>query len=131
VKRIAIPVLVCVALAGCATTARDSDVAAVSDRFHAALADRDGAAACRELSTETRSALERDEGRPCAKAILALDLPAGAKAARAKVYVTSAYVDLEGPDSVFLDEGPDGWKVSAAGCTPSAPDKPFDCELES
>ena len=124
-------VLVCVALAGCGTSARDTDAAGVSDRFHAALDDGDGAAACRELTSETRKKLERDEGKACGEAILGLDLPAGATAARAKVYVTTAFVELEGPASaVFLDEGPDGWKISAAGCSPGAPDQPFDCELE-
>ena len=124
-------VLVCVALAGCGTSARDTDAAGASDRFHAALDDGDGAAACRELTSETRKKLERDEGKACGEAIRGLDLPAGATAARAKVYVTTAFVELEEPASaVFLDEGPDGWKISAAGCTPGAPDQPFDCELE-
>jgi hypothetical protein len=45
--------------------------------------------------------------------------------------VTTACVELERPASaVFLDEGPDGWTISAAGCTPGAPDRLFDCELE-
>jgi hypothetical protein len=124
-------VLVCGALAGCGTTARDTDAAGVSNRFHSALDEGNGAAACRELSLETRKKLERDEGQACDEAILGLDLPAGARAARAKVYVTTALVELQGPaSSDFLDEGPDGWKISAAGCSSSAPDQPFDCELE-
>jgi hypothetical protein len=124
-------VLACGALAGCGTTARDTDAAGVSDRFHSALDEGNGAAACRELSSETRKKLERDEGQACDEAILGLDLPAGARAARAKVYVTTALVELQGPaSSDFLDEGPDGWKISAAGCSSSAPDQPFDCELE-
>jgi uncharacterized protein YceK len=131
VARIIMLVLVCAALAGCGTTTRDTDTAGVSDRFHSALDDGDGAAACRELSSETRKKLERDEGQACDEAILGLDLPAGATAARAKVYVTTALVELEGPpSSEFLDEGPDGWKISAAGCSSGAPDRPFDCELE-
>src|SRR5215204_5079537 len=114
-------VLACVALGGCGTSARDTDAAGVSDRFHAALDDRDGAAACRELTPDTRKTLEREEGKACGEAIIGLDLPAGATAARAKVYVTTAFVELERPASaVFLDEGPDGWKISAAGCTPAA-----------
>jgi hypothetical protein len=124
-------VLVCVAVGGCGTTGRDADVAAVSNRFHAALEADDGAAACRELSPETRKALESQEERACEEAILGLDLPAGDTVARAKVYMTTAYVELAGPASAFLDEGPDGWKVSAAGCTATPSDRPFDCELES
>jgi uncharacterized protein YceK len=131
VARIIMLVLVCAALAGCGTTTRDSDAAGVSDRFHSALEDGNGAAACRELSSETRKKLERDEGQACAEAILGLDLPAGARAARAKVYVSTALIELEGPASEeFLDEGPDGWKISAAGCSSGPPDQPFDCELE-
>jgi uncharacterized protein YceK len=131
VARIIMLVLVCAALAGCGTTTRDTDAAGVSDRFHSALDDGDGAAACRELSSETRMKLERDEGQACDEAILGLDLPAGARAARVKVYVTTALVELKGAaSSEFLDEGPDGWKISAAGCSSGAPDQPFDCELE-
>lgn len=134
VARIIMLVLVCAAMTGCGTTSRDSDAAGVSDRFHSALEDGNGAAACRELSSETRKKLERDEGKACDEAILGLDLPAGARAARAaraKVYVTTALVELEGPASAeFLDEGPHGWKISAAGCSAGAPDQPFDCELE-
>jgi hypothetical protein len=32
--------------------------------------------------------------------------------------------------TTFLDEDPEGWKVSVAGCTPTAPDLPHDCVLE-
>jgi hypothetical protein len=45
------------------------------------------------------------------------------------VYVTSGYAALTGSNVVFVDEGPAGWKVAAAGCTPSSPDHPYDCEL--
>ena len=102
---------------------------AVSDRFHVALEARDGAAACAELTQEAAETLEQEEKRPCPVAVLELDLPAGARASRAEVDVLSGYADLPGADVAFLDDGPDGWKVSAAGCTPSSPDHPFDCEL--
>jgi hypothetical protein len=47
-----------------------------------------------------------------------------------RVYLRSASVDLRGGEVTFLDEGPAGWKVSAAGCTPAEPGRPYDCELE-
>jgi hypothetical protein len=123
--------IACVLLAGgCGTADREADVTAVSDRFHAALEDGDGAAACVELNSETAKKLERQEKRPCEEAILELDLPAGARADRADVYMTSAYANLAGTGAAFLDEGPDGWKISAAGCVPGGADKPYDCELE-
>ena len=115
---------------GCGTAGREADVAAVTDRFHAALEADDGSAACAELSSETIKKLEQEEERPCEQAILELDLPGGARTASADVYITSAYADLGQAGADFLDKGPDGWKISAAGCMPSEPDQPYDCELE-
>jgi hypothetical protein len=57
---------------------------------------------------------------PCEEAVLELELPRGGTAAETGVYVTSAFVDLVEGGTTFLDEGADGWKVSAAGCTPTA-----------
>jgi hypothetical protein len=116
--------------AACGPTKRGDDAAGVAERFHAALAESDGAAACAELTGETASELESQEGEPCAEAVLALELPSGGSAASTKVYVTSAAVTLAAGGTDFLDEGPDGWKVSAAGCRPTAPGMPYDCELE-
>jgi hypothetical protein len=123
---------VCVALAvtGCGASDRASDAAAVAERFHAAVGEGDGRAACAELSEETAGGLEQQEGMPCEEAVLSLELPGDGTAARTGVYVTSASVDLVEGGTTFLDEGAQGWKVSAAGCTPTAPDLPYDCELE-
>jgi hypothetical protein len=116
--------------AGCGTADREDDVAKVTDRFHAALSAEDGSAACAELGSETAKKLEQQEKRPCEQAILELDLPSGVRTASADVYITSAYANLGEAGADFLDEGPDGWKISAAGCMPSEPDQPYDCELE-
>ena len=118
------------ATAGCGTADREADVAAVTDRFHAAVKADDGSGACAELGSETIKKLEQQEKRPCPQAILELDLPPGARTTSADVYITSAYADLGKDGADFLDEGPDGWKISAAGCLPSDPDRPYDCELE-
>jgi hypothetical protein len=125
-----IALAVLVLAAGCGTADREADVAAVTDRFHAALEADDGGAACAELGGETIKKLEQQEKRPCEQAILELDLPSGVRAASADVYITSAYADLGEAGADFLDEGPNGWKISAAGCMPSEPDQPYDCELE-
>jgi hypothetical protein len=114
--------------AGCAE--RSDDAAAVVERFQTALDRRDGAGACAELSEGTASALEQQEGHPCGQVILDLDLAAGGEVADTSVYVTSASVSLRGRGTLFLDEASDGWEISAAGCGPSAPDRPLDCELE-
>jgi hypothetical protein len=125
--RVALPL--CLLAAGCGTAAKEDDVIAVSDRFHAAIAARDGTAACTELSANAVETLERQAKRPCREAVLELDLPAGARASAAEVYVTSGYAELTGSNVAFLEEGPAGWKVAAAGCTPSSLDRPYDCEL--
>jgi hypothetical protein len=123
--------LIAVPLAACGTGARERDAAAVAERFHAALEQGDGKAACDELSAQTASKVERQEGKPCEQAILTLELPKGGTAAVRRVEVTSAYIRLPGGSADFLDEGPDGWKVSAAGCRPgSSSDQPYDCEVE-
>ncbi len=115
---------------GCGASEREADAAVVAERFYAAIAEQDGEAACAELSEETASKLEQQESAPCADAVLTLELPAGGESAVTGVWVRSASVDLAEGGTTFLDEGPDGWKVSAAGCAPTAPDQPYDCVLE-
>jgi hypothetical protein len=118
-------------LSACGTSDREADAAAVVERFQTALAGADGAAACAELSEETSQALEQQEGEPCDEAILGVELPSGGRVGSTKVEVTSAAVSLIGGGTLFLNEAPGGWEISAAGCSPTAPDLPFDCELES
>ena len=118
------------AAVGCGTGERADDAAAVTERFHAALEANDGAAACDELSEETASKLEQQEKKPCEEAILGLELPRGGTVADTRVDVTSAVATLAEGGSDFLDEGADGWKIAAAGCVPTLPDQPYECELE-
>lgn len=113
----------------CGTSGRERDARTVVGQFQAALGQRDGTAACAELSSEASNKLEQDEGEPCRRAILGLGLPGG-EPRGASVTVTSAAVSLTDGSKLFLDQGPAGWRISAAGCRPSAPDQPFDCELE-
>jgi hypothetical protein len=123
--------LLTLALVGCATADREDDAGAVAARFHAALEQGDGQAACDQLNEETASKLEKQEKKPCAEAILSLELPKGGTVADTRVYVTSAFTTLAQGGADFLDEGPNGWRVSAAGCEPTAPSQPYDCELEN
>jgi hypothetical protein len=124
-------VLAAILAAGCGASDRAPDAAAVVQRFQAALDNRDGAAACAQLNPQTAGKLQQQEQRPCEQAILDLGLPTGGAVARAGVYVTSAYVSLDEGGTLFLDEASHGWEISAAGCRPTAPDRPYDCELES
>src|SRR5215207_233958 len=119
---------VALALAGCGTADRERDAAAVTERFHAALEAGDGEAACEELSEETASKLEDKEKKPCEAAILSIELPKGGTVAGARVYLRSALATLAEGGVDFLDEASDGWKVSSAGCDPTAPGQPYKCE---
>jgi hypothetical protein len=115
---------------GCGTGERENDAAAVTERFHAALESGDGQAACDALNEETASKLEQEEHKPCEEAILELELPRGGMVAVRHVAMRSAYMRVAGGGADFLDEGPRGWKVSAAGCRQTAPEQPYECELE-
>jgi hypothetical protein len=130
-KLLLLACLLAPALAACGTAGREADAAAVAKRFHAAVESGDGQAACKELSESTASKLEQQEKKPCEQAIVSVGLPKGATVASAGVYVTSAFAQLSEGGTDFLDEGPQGWKVSAAGCEPSAPSQPYDCPLEN
>ena len=117
-------------LAGCGSSGRERDAAAVAERFHAALGARDGHAACAELNPKTASKLEQQEKKPCEQAIVTLELPKGASVADTRVYETSAFAQLAQGGADFLDLSSEGWWVSAAGCRITAPEQPYDCELE-
>jgi hypothetical protein len=122
--------LACLALAGCGASDRAPDAAAVAERFHEAIGRQDGEAACSELAEETASKLEQQEGGPCEEAILDLEIPGDGRSVETNVHVITASVSLAAGGTTFLDEFADGWKVSAAACVPTAPDLPYDCELE-
>ena len=104
--------------ASCGSGDREADLIEVSDGFHAALERRDGAGACSRVSADTVATLEQQEKRPCSEAILELDLPAGARASGAGVYVTSGYAALPGSRVAFLDQGPDGLARVCRGLRP-------------
>lgn len=117
-------------LAGCGA-ADPGGATSAAERLYSAHAGDDGATACALLSESTRRQLEQDEQLPCAEAVLELDLEGG-RAVAQQAFITEAKVELDGGDSVFVEETPDGWRVTAAGCRP-VPDQeaPYDCEVES
>ena len=117
-------------LAGCGGSGRDDDVQSAVERFNRAFESRDAKAACDELTEDAQSELEKTEKKPCEEAILGQELTPS-PVTRVEVHVTSAIADLEGGGSVFLDDTPDGWKISAAGCRPQTGDQPYHCELEA
>jgi len=128
--RIAPVAMAAVAALGCGGqgTAQPTSVA---ERFYAAVEQRDGKRACGQLSPDAVSELESQEESPCAEAVLELKL-SGARVRDAEAYVTTARVEMDGGDRVFLDETPDGWRVAAAGCRPEPGEEaPHQCEVEA
>jgi len=135
VRALCLVLLVCGAvtfLAGCGSQ-REQDASQVAKRFYSAVAAKDGAAACSQLSEDAVAKLESEEKARCPDAVLELDLGLpGGDDRSTSVYLTTAKVDLSGGDSVFLDQTGNGWRVSAAGCQPQpGEEKPYDCEVEA
>lgn len=129
----AVALLLAALAGGCARDGDRDTVEAVTDRFYAALDAGDGATACAQLSTDTRSELESQEQQPCAEAVGSLQLEGG-DLERVQVYVTNAKADLASGETAFLSLTSDGWRLSAVGCTPvggKPADRPYDCELEA
>jgi hypothetical protein len=126
-------VVAAAALTGCGTGADRDQARSVVARFYEAIRSKDGAQACAQLGAGARKALESESGRFCRVAILDAKLqPAAVVVAR--VYATSAKVDVASGESAFLDREPEGWRISAAGCRPTAGkprSRPFECEVEA
>ncbi len=118
-----------VLLGGCARGSDESEIKQVTGRFATAVEQKDGQVACSQLTADTREELESSEGEPCEKAILSLEVR-GSPVSRVRVDVTSASARLARGGTVFLDDTPAGWRISAAGCKP-VPGRPYDCDVES
>ena len=123
-------ILIGLALAGCGRSGDRANVQSIAEGFYAAAGAQEGARACTWLSADARQALEQDESEPCGRAVEQLKL-SGKRARRVEVYSTNAAVAPRGGDVVYLEETPQGWRVSAAGCSAPAYTKPATCELES
>lgn len=126
--RLALVAAVAVAAAGCGVADDRDRVRDSASEFYAALAARDGAAACDRLTPPASDALEQIGRRRCERAILDLDLGAG-PVREVAVFETEAVVALPGGERAYLDRRAGGWKVTAAGCK-LLPAGPADCELE-
>ena len=129
-----LPALVCIAilaalLSGCGTDSSAGDARQAVRDFYAALERHDGAAACNRLSEGARSSLETSEKKPCEQAVLVLGLKPS-RIVAVRVFVTSAEAELSEGESTFLDQTPQGWKISALACSPQH-EQPYECELEA
>ncbi|MER5310848.1 hypothetical protein ABT034_24000 [Streptomyces sp. NPDC002773] len=117
-------------LAGCGDVEQRASAArSAALDFGAALRASDPERACAALAPGTREEVEQDG--PCPTVLADLD-PATAAAGEpvaTDVYGEQARV-VFARDSVFLASFPDGWKVTAAGCTPR-PGRPARCEVKA
>jgi len=84
-------------------------------------------AACDLLAPETRKELESTDG-PCASSLPQQVDSAGGSVREVQVYGKDAIVHLS-DDTVFLARFRDGWRVTAASCTPQG-DRPYDCRIK-
>lgn len=118
-----------VALGGCGVGGDEREARAVTSSFLTAIKSHDGRGACAQLSRDTVKKLIESDQKPCEQAVLDLQLD-GASAGSVRVYINSARATVAGGDRLYLDRGPGGWKVSAAGCKPQPDRQPDDCDLE-
>ncbi|WP_137992569.1 hypothetical protein [Streptomyces vilmorinianum] len=118
-----------VGLVGCAGVegrARSAEAAALA--FVAELHAPDPSRACDALAPSTREELEEQE--PCATALaeLRIEPPSPTVPVRTDVFGSQARVVL-GAGHLYLASFPDGWKITAAGCTPR-PGRPDRCAVK-
>jgi hypothetical protein len=125
-----VPCAVGLIVAGCGRADDARSVTNVTERFLAAVEQNDGARACARLSPGAIEAFEHDEGSSCAEAARGLTLEAS-RVSRAQVFATEAKVELADGESAFLELTSNGWRISAAGCTPQPDDQPYECEIEA
>ncbi|MFE4257260.1 hypothetical protein [Streptomyces sp. NPDC056883] len=120
--------LLCLALTGCATgDERNRAAGSAAAAFERALVDGDGARGCEALAPGTRVELAQEE--PCPTALQGLGLSGAREPAKSAVVYGSQARVVYPHDSVFLALFTDGWKVTAAGCTPRQ-GRPYRCELK-
>lgn len=118
-----------VVLAGCSAAGSSSaDGAGEAAEAFTAAVTADASAACALLAPQTREELEDDEG-PCATSIGELDLPQAGRALEVEAFGLDAMVRTE-HDTLFLARFEQGWRVTAAGCEPDEPDRPYTCEIK-
>lgn len=105
-----------------------SAVVDAATAFRAAVQRSDGAAACRLLAPQTVHDVAQSAGKPCPAAILGEGVGGQGNPVHVDVYGQNARVVFS-DDVLFLADFPQGWLLTAAGCTPRV-DKPYDCQVK-
>ena len=125
-RSVCVLALAAVAAAGCGAPAATEDVDRVATEWLGAAAAGDAARLCALLSpAAAESAATGDQS--CEQAVGDLELPGGGSVSAVEVWSDEAQV-RGSSDTLFLVRLADGWRVSAAGCTPR-PDRPYDCDV--
>lgn len=121
--------LVAFTVASCGSLAPDSTaVVSAATAFRSAVQRSDGAAACRLLAPETLHGVAQSAGKPCPAAILGQGVGGQGSPVHVDVYGQNARVVFT-DDVLFLADFPQGWRLTAAACTPRV-DKPYDCQVK-
>ncbi|MEE1757486.1 hypothetical protein [Streptomyces sp. SP18CS02] len=116
-------------LTGCSVPEdRIRAVSSTAVAFSARVQAHDPAGACELLAPQTREELAQDPGPTCADGLEDAAPPDGGEVRSTQVYGHRARVVLD-QDTYFLTSFPDGWKISAAGCTPR-PGRPYRCQVK-
>jgi hypothetical protein len=115
-------------LGGCSGlgNAESGNARAAAQEFVQA-ARADPGAACDLLAPRTLQELEDAEG-PCEQALPQQGVGSPSDPVTVEVYGKDAIVHL-GDATVFLARFAEGWRVTAAACSP-VPDRPYDCSVE-
>jgi hypothetical protein len=113
-------------LTGCASAPAAADVGLVARRFADAVRQQDGAAACALLSQRARESVE-SSGGACADELSRRELRVGTPGA-ATVWGGMAQVPAA-PDTLFLGQYTNGWRVTGAGCRPRGEEMPYECAI--
>jgi hypothetical protein len=101
----------------------------VAQDFAAAVASKNGAAACALLAPKTRQEVESSTSHPCAEGILEEEVPTSRATRRTDTYGRQARVVTE-EDTLFLSRFSLGWRVVAAACEDEGIDQPYDCDVQ-
>jgi hypothetical protein len=111
---------------GCGGSAAQHDVAGTASSFQSAVAASDFTRACSLLSPQVLASFDGS----CPDGLKQAGVPTVSGIATTEVYGQNGLVRWRG-GAVFVSRFPSGWKVIAAGCSPSSsrPDQPYHCSV--
>jgi hypothetical protein len=125
---VVVAVALAAVVAGCSGRVDpQAEAAGAAARAFTLAARGDPSTACGLLAPSTATEVEQTAGS-CAGGLADAELPEGGGLREVQVYGLDAMVRLE-QDTVFLARFDDGWRITAAGCTPRG-DGPYECDIK-